>query len=271
MSIRVMTFVWDARLPTAEKIVLLVIADHANDDGSNAWPSIATIARKASMSERSVQRHIKSLEQAGVLRVEQQGGGTAKMRSDRRPNRYDVVLDAIHGVTDATSTEVDGVTDETSRGDNDASTGCQTEHHGVTRVSPNPSLEPSVEPSLETLSSDDDFNRFWAQYPRKVQKRTAALRWKNMTKRDRLAALVGIEQHVERWRSKGTEERFIPHPATWLYGRRWEDELESDWTPDPQPNLSRAAQTITEMIRHATDRSTTDRGLPRGPITGLDG
>lgn len=253
MSVRVMTQVWDADISTAEKMVLLIIADHANDDGTNAWPSVATIARKASMSERSVQRHIKSLESAGLLRVEQQAGGNAKMRNDRRPNRYDLIISALHEVTTRT-VESDGVTDETSRGDKQSATGCQMEHDGVTPVSPNPSIEPSIEPSRNSLhhpqmldvpsiepsteKDADGFDEFWAVYPRKVQKRSAALRWKNMTQRDRTAALDGIRQHVEFWKREGREERFIPHPATWLHGRRWEDALESDWTPDPQPNLS---------------------------------
>jgi hypothetical protein len=32
----------------------------------------------------------------------------------------------------------------------------------------------------------------------------------------------------------GTERQFIPHPATWLNGERWEDELETEM---PQKKL----------------------------------
>ena len=54
MSIRLMSEVWGTKLPTVEKMVLLVIADHANDEGTEAWPPQATIATKATISVRTV-------------------------------------------------------------------------------------------------------------------------------------------------------------------------------------------------------------------------
>lgn len=61
-----MSLVWDISLPASEKIVLLALADNANDEGI-CWPSIATIARKSSKSERTVQAAIQSLKEAGLL------------------------------------------------------------------------------------------------------------------------------------------------------------------------------------------------------------
>ena len=285
MSVQVMTQVWKSSLPTAEKMVLLVIADHAADDGSNAWPGIATIARKASMSERTVQRHLRTLEEQGLIAVESQAGGTKTTRNDRRPNRYDINLRALHGVTNRADDEQHGVTTETPRGDKQSSTGCQMEHHGVTTVSPYPSLEPSIDPSLEpslTLISDmtsesievalveiipdDDFSHFWAMYPRRTQKSNAVKRWANMPRKDRFAALKALSVQIERWRVQRTEQQYIPHPATWLYQRRWEDEI----VVEKPENLSRAARTIQEMMKDANDRRPEDRGLPRRAVSGLD-
>jgi hypothetical protein len=68
-----MTLVWDIHLPDSDKIVLLALADNANDDGV-CWPSIATIARKCSKDERTVQRVITRLKEAGhVSMVERKG------------------------------------------------------------------------------------------------------------------------------------------------------------------------------------------------------
>jgi hypothetical protein len=135
-----MSQVWDAQLPTAEKMILLVIADHADDDGRNAWPSIATIARKASMSDRQAQRYVKSLCDRGLVRCEAQAGGTRDMRDDRRPNRYTINVRAlVNGVTPVTSREPNGVTLRASRGDTQG-------QNGVTPMSPKPSGEPSTEP-----------------------------------------------------------------------------------------------------------------------------
>jgi DNA-binding transcriptional ArsR family regulator len=300
MSVTLMGKVWRTDLPTPEKMVLLVIADHANDDGTNAWPGIATIARKTSISERSVQRHLKALEDANLITITKQGGGNKHTRNDRRPNRYDVnlkVLKAItwadpeddHGVTDETpakshgvTNERNGVTDETSRGDKHNATGCQTERNGVTPVSPYPSIEtsfiePSLEPSRENTHArdmtqdslavvvaeivpEDDFAHFWSNYPRKESKRKAEQAWSKLKRADRLAALDALSAHVERWRHERTEAKFIPHPPTWLNQRRWEDQL-----PEPQAQtlgLSKAAQTIQEMMKDAILRESQDRRVP---------
>lgn len=75
MSIRVMAEVWDLPLSSTEKLVLLALADCANDEG-DCWPSIATLGRKASVGERSVQRSIQALKEAGHLtRIEVTGRG----------------------------------------------------------------------------------------------------------------------------------------------------------------------------------------------------
>ena len=54
MSVRIMTAVWSVTLPDSEKIVLLALADCANDEGL-CWPSMATLAAKCSKSERDRQ------------------------------------------------------------------------------------------------------------------------------------------------------------------------------------------------------------------------
>ena len=73
------------------RLVLLVIADHAGSaDGTNAWPSHSTIARKANMSVPGVKDAIKKLVAMGELHVEIQRGGTPEMSDPSRPNRYTV-------------------------------------------------------------------------------------------------------------------------------------------------------------------------------------
>lgn len=75
MSVRVMTAVWDIDLPDSEKIVLLALADSANDEGW-CWPSMATLARKCSKTDRTVQGAIRDLCAAGHLtRIETRGKG----------------------------------------------------------------------------------------------------------------------------------------------------------------------------------------------------
>jgi len=61
-----MTAVWDLDLPDSQKIVLLALADCANDEGL-CWPSMATLSKKCSKSERTVQGVIKELVAGGHL------------------------------------------------------------------------------------------------------------------------------------------------------------------------------------------------------------
>jgi hypothetical protein len=66
MSVRVMALVWQLQLPDSQKIVLLALADSANDEG-HCWPSMRSLARKCSRGERTVQGVIKQLVDAGHL------------------------------------------------------------------------------------------------------------------------------------------------------------------------------------------------------------
>lgn len=68
VSLRAMLAVFDhsqARL--AARLVLLALADHADDDGENAWPKVATIQAKALLGERTVQDALRELERAGEI------------------------------------------------------------------------------------------------------------------------------------------------------------------------------------------------------------
>jgi hypothetical protein len=74
----------------------------------------------------------------------------------------------------------------------------------------------------------NDFEEFWKVYPRKVAKADARKAWEQ-TKHFRpdiailLSAIKG-QSKTEQWmRGAG---QFIPYPASWLRGERWDDELE---------------------------------------------
>jgi DNA-binding Lrp family transcriptional regulator len=63
-----MTAVWEHSQQTlGTRLVVLALADYAHDDGTNAFPSVSTLAKKAHMSERNVQYALRKLEQAGEI------------------------------------------------------------------------------------------------------------------------------------------------------------------------------------------------------------
>lgn len=74
MSVRMMSLVWELDLPDSEKLVLLALADWANDEG-RCWPSINGLARKCSKGARTVQNSIRTLEAKGHLTQHAQDRG----------------------------------------------------------------------------------------------------------------------------------------------------------------------------------------------------
>ena len=75
MSIRVMTSVWDDRRAQThtELLVLLALADWANDDGYG-WPTVSVLAAKARLSERAVRQILGRLTATGRIRRIPGGG-----------------------------------------------------------------------------------------------------------------------------------------------------------------------------------------------------
>lgn len=75
-----MSAVWElADLSQSETLVLLALADHANDDGL-CWPSIAGLAQKARLERRATQYVMKRLEKRGLLQISR---GTGKGHTSR--------------------------------------------------------------------------------------------------------------------------------------------------------------------------------------------
>ncbi|PIT53880.1 helix-turn-helix domain-containing protein [Snodgrassella alvi] len=87
MSVKLMAKAWEMDLSQGEKLVLLALCDHANDDGV-CYPSQEYLAQKCSMSPRSLIDQINKLKKYGILTTErrQKSGG-------RQANLYVINLD----------------------------------------------------------------------------------------------------------------------------------------------------------------------------------
>ena len=80
MSGHVISLVWEIEFPTAtQKLLMLRVADYADDDGTGIYPSIPEVARQVGSSERQVQYAIKALEGVGLLK---RSGGVSKHRTN---------------------------------------------------------------------------------------------------------------------------------------------------------------------------------------------
>jgi hypothetical protein len=97
MSIQVTNMVWsNGPSNLKEKIVLLAIADHANDLGS-AFPGIDLLAQKSCMDKRSVIRWLKLLEANRWMSIDHKSSGTG-----RKGNTYYLNLTKLGGASGAT-------------------------------------------------------------------------------------------------------------------------------------------------------------------------
>lgn len=71
------------------------------------------------------------------------------------------------------------------------------------------------------------FNAFWDAYPNKKAKQNAVKAWKKINPNaalfEKIMKAIELQKNSEEWLKENG--RFIPHPATWLNGGRWEDEI----------------------------------------------
>lgn len=74
---------------STDRLVLLLLANRADEDGLNAWPSRSRVAAEGSLSERQVQRSLAALRKAQVIHANGRGGVEHDVPNDRRPTRYD--------------------------------------------------------------------------------------------------------------------------------------------------------------------------------------
>jgi hypothetical protein len=122
VSIRVMAQAWKhSRAKEGTLLTLLAISDFADDDGF-AFPSLATLARKARLSVRQTQRVIRKLVEMGELETTMNAGP--------------------RGVTLYRVTNCQGVTFETKGGD-----------AHVTQTIREPSVQINKRPSLEAVKA----------------------------------------------------------------------------------------------------------------------
>lgn len=155
-----------------QALILCAMADNAKPDGTEARASQATYARAARCSERTLRRHLKAMELAGVIRRGDQSL-VAHKRVDRRPVVWDLAIELTRDaggqidppLNDArsaagqydrpdTSVPPDNMTGRTPVSPRRTERGVKYDTNGRTRLAvetkPEPSLteEPSINPEV---------------------------------------------------------------------------------------------------------------------------
>ena len=90
-----------------------------------------------------------------------------------------------------------------------------------------PPIVPPLRGGIDTKTNKKLFAQFWEAYPRKTNKQKAESAFKKLNVTEELLEQIldAIERQKksDQWTEDGG--RYIPHPSTWLNGKRWEDEV----------------------------------------------
>ena len=90
----------------------------------------------------------------------------------------------------------------------------------LTSIDTNQGLNKSF--SVAEKEREECFNFFWLQYPTKTNKQAAVKAWLKLKMDESLyqqiMVAVAKQKNWQQW-----QEGYIPHAATWLNGKRWED------------------------------------------------
>ena len=88
-----------------------------------------------------------------------------------------------------------------------------------------------IQSKSESKSEDnarEDFDKFWSAYPRKAGNKQKAFEAFKKAGVSLEILLDAIENQKQSSQSSKDNGQFIPHPTTWLNGKRWEDQLAVD-------------------------------------------
>lgn len=82
--------------------------------------------------------------------------------------------------------------------------------------------------------SDEDFEAFWKEYPRKESKAQARKSFAKVNVSiDELLQALETQKQSDQWRRDGGQ--YIPYASTWLNQRRWEDEVPTQAAKAEEP------------------------------------
>lgn len=172
--------------------------------------SIRTLSEETGISERSVRTALNHLKSTGELTI-------------KRHSKFSVVtLINYSRYQTADKQAVNQVTSERQATDNN-------------RINIKKKEVKKYNNTLGQNEAENNlFNSFWEAYPKKVAKQAAEKAWKKLNPDKELTEAIISALSVQKNSPQWTKDngQYIPHPATWLNGRRWED------APEPQENTS---------------------------------
>lgn len=188
--------------------------------------ALSSLAHDAGLSLSGVKRARETLARSGLIEWQAQPG-----RACARYRMLDITMDYTAREEAAREPQSEPQTEPQS----EPQTGPQSEpqsephtgpiHYTKTKTNQTQKTPPQA-PQGEGEGVKDAFEAFWEGYPRKAGKETARRAYRRLAPgtelQGRMLDALSAQRQGEQWQREGG--RFIPHPATWLSQRRWEDE-----------------------------------------------
>ncbi len=102
--------------------------------------------------------------------------------------------------------------------------------------------------TAESEALNKSFDLFWEKYPRKTAKQQALSAWRKLKPDEKLVEriIAAIDKHKRSTQWTQDNGQFVPYPATWLNGRRWEDEI-----TEVKDNVTRSGTKADEVDWYA--------------------
>lgn len=104
------------------------------------------------------------------------------------------------------------------------------------------------------------FDEFWSVYPRHIDKKSALRAWTKLKPSDELkqTIIADVRRRVNS-DTEWTEEKYIPYPATYINGARWEDEPAQAAEPEKPHGLYSDNLSPEELMRRQKEQAEKDR------------
>ena len=223
---------YNPKLSSSAKVLYAELSSLTQSYGY-CWADNDYFCRLYGITERTVIRLLGLLEETGCIRIE--GGGTTKRR----------IFCGINPLADAAAIEAPARREQKKTTDKNVTATDKNVSAGDKNVTAiyntemdqeNGTIPPKAPKGAGAEIWDKPaWDRFWALYPRKVDKAKAIRAW-NRLKADRklmqiMSAALKAQRASDEWRRDNG--RAIPYPSTWLNNRRWEDETVSSPAPAP--------------------------------------
>jgi DNA-binding transcriptional MocR family regulator len=209
---------YDSSLSPLAVRVYGVLARHGMDPES-CYPSHAAIAQRVGCAQRSVQRPLRELEDAGwITRV-----ARYDERGDRRSDGFIVRVEPAQDNAPPAQESVDPPAQDNAHPPRSGARSKESHE--------NESNEERVL-ALVASSSADRFDEFWEAYPSSRDKAAAQKAW---TKALKKASADDIIAGALRYRDDpGRDPRYTKYAQGWLTDERWNDEVSPAEQPRPR-------------------------------------